>query len=238
MSSASGAAPALPVRSHRHDAQERDWRYAMSPALLPAVRVSPSRPRGLPLRLFALAGVLCSLHAWAAPPERCGNGRVEPNRGEVCDDGNTVSGDGCSADCRSLEYCGNGVVDRTRGEVCDDGNTQSGDGCSSDCHSLETCGNGIVDSAAGEQCDDGNTTNSDACLNTCVANRCGDGFRDVESEPCDDGNNVNTDACTNRCTIPFCGDSITSAGEQCDDGNFVNTDACTNSCTVNCAGPL
>src|SRR5207237_2943884 len=27
--------------------------------------------------------------------------------GEVCDDGNTTAGDGCSADCRSLETCGN-----------------------------------------------------------------------------------------------------------------------------------
>ncbi|HEX7500126.1 MAG TPA: hypothetical protein VF524_07440, partial [Polyangia bacterium] len=31
----------------------------------------------------------------------CGNGRLES--GEVCDDGNVVSGDGCSADCTSVE---------------------------------------------------------------------------------------------------------------------------------------
>ena len=29
----------------------------------------------------------------------CGNGLTEPNRGEQCDDANTVSGDGCSATC-------------------------------------------------------------------------------------------------------------------------------------------
>jgi cysteine-rich repeat protein len=32
---------------------------------------------------------------------RCGDGRFDA--GEVCDDGNTVSGDGCSADCRRLQ---------------------------------------------------------------------------------------------------------------------------------------
>ena len=31
----------------------------------------------------------------------CGDGRFDA--GEVCDDGNTVSGDGCSSDCRRLQ---------------------------------------------------------------------------------------------------------------------------------------
>src|SRR4051812_1027959 len=35
----------------------------------------------------------------------CGNGIVEP--GEICDDGNRISGDGCSFDCVSHELCGN-----------------------------------------------------------------------------------------------------------------------------------
>src|SRR5947207_8903240 len=33
----------------------------------------------------------------------CGNGTVEPP--EVCDDGNTIGGDRCSADCLSDESC-------------------------------------------------------------------------------------------------------------------------------------
>ncbi|MCC6336090.1 MAG: DUF4215 domain-containing protein [Myxococcales bacterium] len=32
---------------------------------------------------------------------RCGDGVFDA--GEVCDDGNTVSGDGCSSDCRRLQ---------------------------------------------------------------------------------------------------------------------------------------
>jgi cysteine-rich repeat protein len=48
---------------------------------------------------------------------RCGNGVLDP--GEVCDDGNTVSGDGCRGDCKGLERCGDGFVDV--GEVCLEG---------------------------------------------------------------------------------------------------------------------
>jgi cysteine-rich repeat protein len=63
----------------------------------------------------------------------CGNGFVESNAGEVCDDFNRSSGDGCRADCRGAEVCGDGVTDLFIGEVCDDGNTTDGDACSSDC---------------------------------------------------------------------------------------------------------
>lgn len=61
----------------------------------------------------------------------CGNDRVDP--GEVCDDGNIASGDGCNASCLSGEVCGNSVVDPATGEQCDDGNQLSHDGCSSGC---------------------------------------------------------------------------------------------------------
>src|SRR5262249_31159332 len=54
----------------------------------------------------------------------CGNGVVE--EGERCDDGNTMSGDGCSADCRSLERCGNAIVDTAKGEACDCGDGTPG----------------------------------------------------------------------------------------------------------------
>lgn len=39
----------------------------------------------------------------------CGNDAMDT--GEVCDDGNTVSGDGCRADCRGMEVCGDGLAD-------------------------------------------------------------------------------------------------------------------------------
>ncbi|HEX7500322.1 MAG TPA: DUF4215 domain-containing protein, partial [Polyangia bacterium] len=75
----------------------------------------------------------------------CGDGVIERN--EDCDDGNTISGDGCSRicqvesnwncpkegqPCENLAKCGNGKL--TSDETCDDGNTESGDGCSATCH--------------------------------------------------------------------------------------------------------
>ncbi|MDP2691325.1 MAG: DUF4215 domain-containing protein [bacterium] len=66
-------------------------------------------------------------------PAICGNRILD--LGEECDDGNTVSGDGCSATCQNeaapIAVCGNGIIEV--GEECDDGNTVSGDGCSATC---------------------------------------------------------------------------------------------------------
>lgn len=62
-------------------------------------------------------------------PRGCGNRVVE--LGEVCDDGNQISGDGCNGSCGSDERCGNGVRDPD--EACDDGNAISRDGCDSRC---------------------------------------------------------------------------------------------------------
>ncbi len=72
----------------------------------------------------------------ACLPSSCGNQLIDPD--EVCDDGNALVGDGCSAGCRSDETCGNGVIDGflgegRRGEECDDGNLRGHDGCASDC---------------------------------------------------------------------------------------------------------
>jgi cysteine-rich repeat protein len=63
---------------------------------------------------------------------------------EGCDDGNTVGGDGCSAQC-TIEIpsaCGDGSVQTQLGEQCDDGNMANGDGCSSTCQleNANACG--------------------------------------------------------------------------------------------------
>src|SRR3989338_5891385 len=93
----------------------------------------------------------------------CSNGFCSPcgdrvlDKGESCDDGNRLSGDGCS-------------------DVC---NVESGWTCSlppgNPCQQNSVvCGNGIVEGT--ETCDDGNTNSTDECTNRCTKAACGDGI--------------------------------------------------------------
>jgi len=132
----------------------------------------------------------------AASPSTCGNGKVQPAKGEVCDDGNNVSGDGCSADCRSEEMCGNGIVDPGTGEQCDtSGQTAS---CNADC-TVAFCGDGKVNSARGESCDTAGP--SPTCNAFCQVPACGNGVVEAPSEQCDDRNSINNDGCSNQCQL-------------------------------------
>ena len=74
----------------------------------------------------------------------CGDGAIEGD--EECDDGNIISGDGCSASCLTEIYnismCGDGVKFPGR-EQCDDGNSNNSDYCLSSCK-LASCGDGYV----------------------------------------------------------------------------------------------
>ena len=79
--------------------------------------------------------------------DTCGDSQLYDE--EECDDGNKVSGDGCSSDCKietklgftctteatkkskCTDKCGDGI--RSPNEECDDGNTDPEDGCSDEC---------------------------------------------------------------------------------------------------------
>jgi cysteine-rich repeat protein len=166
-------------------------------------------PAMLPGRYFLViegnaAGLEGSAWIWLTllgETPQCGDGDLD--EGEVCDDNNTTSGDGCSADCLSDETCGNGYLDVATGEQCDDGNLTSGDGCSADCLSDESCGNGFLDSEAGEVCDDGNRRSGDGCSAHCLSDEsCGNGIIDgAAGEACDDGNLADGDGCDSDCQI-------------------------------------
>jgi fibro-slime domain-containing protein len=166
----------------------------------------------------------------------CGNGVVDPN--EQCDDGNSVSGDGCSRICQlennyictqpnqpclNQAKCGNGVL--TSDETCDDGNTVGGDGCSADCNVVEPgwqcrvpgkrctpkCGDGVL--IGTEACDDGNTKGGDGCSATC---RIEVGFK--------------CDGTPSKCSTTTCGDGKKEGAEGCDDGNTMPFDGCSQDC--------
>jgi len=114
-----------------------------------AVDTSPLSAEGhLLLRLNVLrpAAVAGSRVVWdsvvlsdpdPSPMGTCGD--CELNAGETCDDGNGLSGDGCSAAC-TLERCGDGTP--TVGEQCDDGNNAFGaasDTCTPNCRTPSSC---------------------------------------------------------------------------------------------------
>ena len=98
----------------------------------------------------------------------CGDGVLQTEQGEQCDDGNTVGGDKCSATCQ-IEACGNEIPDQ--GEECDRGvgNDNSGD-CTLLCKKAR-CGDGYQKTrgtAPYEVCDDGNSINGDGCNPQCT----------------------------------------------------------------------
>ena len=165
-------------------------------------------------------------------PLRCGDGIRD--LGEVCDDGNNVGGDNCSADCNSNETCPNGVVDPLRGEACDDGNANNADACNNLCR-LALCGNGVVDSGNGEVCDlgAGNSNVANAvCRLNCQPRRCGDGVID-NGETCDDNNPIGGDGCSADCrSNEVCRNGVVDTGEQCDDNNAIDGDSCRNNCVI------
>ncbi|WP_438031795.1 Kelch repeat-containing protein [Sorangium sp. So ce204] len=180
------------------------------------------------------AGTFCAANRDICIRFRCGDGVVD-RPDEVCDDGNNLDRDGCSADCSSTEKCGDGVVD-PESEACDDGNNVDGDGCQANCV-IPLCGDGVLDEEFHEACDEGsgNSSEPDAdCRLNCQPRRCGDGIQDA-GEVCDDGNLAADDGCTPDCqSDESCGNGYIDIipGEQCDDGNELSCDGCTSSCVA------
>lgn len=100
---------------------------------------------------------------WRSPVESTCGDSVRDGRelcAGMCDDGNLISGDGCSDRCL-VEFCGDGVTQPELGEVCDDE-----DDCNWDCQRFIVCGDGFED--GDELCDDGNQDNDDGCDNSCM----------------------------------------------------------------------
>ena len=167
----------------------------------------------------------------------CGNGILEAQLGEVCDNGVLNSDDPgatCRTDCTPAG-CGDGIIDPA--ETCDEGTFNSEDPgatCRTDCRPGR-CGDNVVD--PGEGCDDGVLNSNEPgspCRLDCILPTCGDTIVDP-GEQCDDGNEDDTDDCTNACTSAVCGDGILQAGvEICDDGNQRNDIACDDDCTAGC----
>ncbi len=138
----------------------------------------------------------------------CGN--LEIDKGESCDDGNTVSGDGCRDDCQD-EGCLAATPNWPDQALCDDGNGCTTDVCdpiAHQCVNTIACGDGVactVDSCVDgacvhvpddAYCDDHNSCTSNVCnaVTGCVRG-------ELTGIPCEDG-----DPCTvtGTCNNGFC----------------------------------
>ena len=169
------------------------------------------------------------IDGFSPPPAKCGNGVID--RGEECDDGNVISGDGCSHLCQ-IEACW----------AC--GNC----GTNLPCVPTPVCGDGVI--TPPEQCDDGTITGGDGCSANCTVEPgwqclragyrcfpiCGDKLI-VGGETCDDGNAIAGDGCSDICVVEpsnsLCGDGMIEGAEQCDDGSR-NSDVVYGACTTHC----
>jgi cysteine-rich repeat protein len=209
--------------------------------------ISEPEAQTCPTGIYCPAGARCAQRQAVCIFDGCGDGVLAA--GEVCDDGNVLDADGCSADCTSDETCGNNHVDAAVDEVCDDGNTIPGDKCSADCKSLEECGDGTVD--PGENCD--TTVESRSCNADCTYAFHGDGkINAAFNEACDGdgaGNGNGFDCqwagCNANCSISVAGDGWVNPldGEACDGnglgvGNGVNcqSSTCNADCTPSVCG--
>ena len=180
---------------------------------------------------------------------------------EACDDGNKTAGDGCSADCKTVESgyecrvpgrkcvpaCGDNMI--VGGEQCDDANTMNGDGCSATCQ--------VEPGAACPK-----TASGGPAPGKCTPTICGNGMKEG-NEGCDCGTSLTgpwpagckgpnglflgdasgcsktctkeptcrTGSTTQACSIS-CGNGAIEMGEMCDDGNLDSGDGCSSTCVL------
>jgi fibro-slime domain-containing protein len=170
-------------------------------------------------------------------PAVCGDGKINRSD-EKCDDGNTMSGDGCTANCLQIEanyvcptpgqkcvstiVCGDGKIS-AGAEACDDSNTVPGDGCSATCQQEPGFTCTIAGAPCESKCGDGILVGKEECEfysgappvggNGCAAN--------CTIEP-----GWECDAVAKTCSKTICGNNVVERWEQCDDGNAVPFDGC------------
>ncbi|MCC7384683.1 MAG: pre-peptidase C-terminal domain-containing protein [Deltaproteobacteria bacterium] len=189
----------------------------------------------------------------ALTPTQCGNRIPEIPVGEQCDDGNTASGDGCSATCQiepegvvvpplttfseDISPAGDVdvfAVDVTQGQIIRAEVTDSGAGCPGDLVAELYAADGMT--LIGSDDDGGNGL----CpfinpLNDAFARNLGAGryFLFVRAAG---GGVINGYRIRVEVLDGICGNNAVETGEQCDDGDTTSFDGCDASCQWETAG--
>eukprot|EP00050_Salpingoeca_kvevrii_P002742 m.201301 g.201301 ORF g.201301 m.201301 type:complete len:613 (-) comp10676_c0_seq1:182-2020(-) len=160
----------------------------------------------------------------------CGNRIIEDD--ETCDDGNSLSFDGCSSTCRRepgwvckrgdctklRSRCGDGLV--VGKEQCDDGNKRNGDGCNRKCKVEEGFECTLREQKPQSQCALTTTTTPEATTTTSeeTTTVLEESTTEVESSPSSNSQ--------------MCGNGDLDDGEECDDENADSGDGCSSNCMV------
>ncbi|MEM3373655.1 MAG: DUF4215 domain-containing protein [Candidatus Woesearchaeota archaeon] len=118
----------------------------------------------------------------------CGDGILQRDAGEMCDDGNNIDNDQCNNNCRFnvvINYCGDSICNDGSSKTCEPNGEETDFICTNnqfmgylnegkcrttaefDLYACTYCGDGIVQEGAGEECDDGNDIDDDECSNSC-----------------------------------------------------------------------
>lgn len=176
-----------------------------------------------------------------SPCPVCGDGQVTQT--ETCDDGNTVAGDGCNADCVD-EACIAATPDYPIRALCDDGISCTTDSCTNGvCQGTSNCPAGGICNLSTSTCEAGGTTTtipmgsttttlfSPSTSTTMIATttttmggqaECGNGTLEG-GEACDHGatNGITGDSCDGQCQLRTCGDPNGSGSITASDALFV-----------------
>ena len=156
---------------------------------------------------------------------------------EGCDDGNAVSGDGCTAfgKIELGQPCNVSALGMTGDLSCASGLCDTTEGASGVCERENFRGNGRRERSEG--CDDGNLEPGDGCNEEGLieqgfaCNQLFPGIRGTDS--CARGFCDINQGFSGTCTTPDgCGNGILDAGEGCDDGNIIRGDGCDGACLL------
>lgn len=170
------------------------------------------------------------------PPPDCGNGRLEKEKNEACDEGrfNGVSPT-CSQWCQPY-YCGDDIVSPHRGEECEPEVDSFGAMVSG------TCGRVCVPPSTNEKgC---RYVNLPACAKPASAPAMSSSSKtsipaSVEPEGVlEEPALPPPPAIEEPTSIGFCGNGVLDPGEECDDGNIMDGDQCSSVCIVSLEVPV